>query len=335
MEEQSVQDLTAQIGLLGDPRGLDKLRAVGKDKHSQAQALRAAAEQFENMFMEQWYNAMRQSNESLCPDSPLHSKYSGMFEDMLSQQHVAAGNHKGKLSKSSITYLLASQFSKSLGDAGKELLEELTSGKGSSGVRYVVAVNPKPYMFKGQPGYKQTIEEQQAKEPSVSAVQQIFASLPDPQSMRSFESKEDFVKKMMPYALKAVEGLGFNPLVLVAQAALETGWGQHVPKGNNYYGIKADRRWQGEAESLSSPEFVDGKMVKEVSKFRKYSDVLASMKDYISFIKGNQRYANAVDKSFDPDHYFDEIQKAGYATDPQYAAKLKNISRQIAFMAQN
>ena len=90
-----------------------------------------------------------------------------------------------------------------------------------------------------------------------------------------------------------------------------------------------------ESEALSSPEYENGKFVKEVSKFRKYSDVLASMRDYVNFIRDNQRYARAVDKSFDPDRYFDEIQRAGYATDPQYAAKLKNISRQIAFMAQN
>lgn len=101
---------------------------------------------------------------------------------------------------------------------------------------------------------------------------------------------------MMPYALKAVEGLGFNPLVLVAQAALETGWGQHVSSGNNYYGIKANSSWTGESEKLSSEEFENGKFVSEVSSFRKYSDVLDSMKDYLKFIKENPRYEKAVGK---------------------------------------
>lgn len=101
---------------------------------------------------------------------------------------------------------------------------------------------------------------------------------------------------MMPYALKAVEGLGFNPLVLVAQAALETGWGQHVSSGNNYYGIKANSSWTGESEKLSSEEFENGKFVSEVSSFRKYSDVLDSMKDYLKFIKENPRYEKAVEK---------------------------------------
>lgn len=134
---------------------------------------------------------------------------------------------------------------------------------------------------------------------------------------------------MMPYALKAVEGLGFNPLVLVAQAALETGWGQHVSSGNNYYGIKANSSWTGESEKLSSEEFENGKFVSEVSSFRKYSDVLDSMKDYLKFIKENPRYEKAVGKSYSPDEYFEEIQRAGYATDPNYADKLKKFHAKL------
>lgn len=65
----------------------------------------------------------------------------------------------------------------------------------------------------------------------------------------------------------------------------------------------------------------------------KYSDVLDSMKDYLKFIKENPRYEKAVGKSYSPDEYFEEIQRAGYATDPNYADKLKKISRKIAFMA--
>ena len=74
-------------------------------------------------------------------------------------------------------------------------------------------------------------------------------------------------------------------------------------------------------------------MVSRNSRFRAYPSVLESMQDYVSLITGNERYSAAADKSFDPDRYFEEIQKAGYATDPHYASKLKNIARQIAFMA--
>lgn len=114
---------------------------------------------------------------------------------------------------------------------------------------------------------------------------------------------------------------------------MRLGWGQHVSAGNNYYGIKANSSWTGESEKLASPEFENGKFVSEVSSFRKYSDVLDSMKDYLKFIKENPRYEKAVGKSYSPDEYFEEIQRAGYATDPNYADKLKKISRKIAFMA--
>ncbi|MBO6257881.1 MAG: glucosaminidase domain-containing protein [Succinivibrio sp.] len=318
--------ISPRTGLVGDHRSLDKLRQLGLgDKKQQALALKTAAEQFENLFMEHWYNAMRQTNDTINPDSPLHSKYSSMFEDMLTQQHIAAGNGKGKLNKSSITYMIAKQFANSLGDQGKELLKELEQG-GDSTVPGVIS----SYGAKNITPYKDPrVNAQQA----LSVLRKAYDELPSQESMRSYEGPEDFVKKMMPYAIRAVENAGFNPLVLVAQAALETGWGNHVPSGNNYYGIKTNSSWRGDSEALNSPEFRNGRYVTEVSKFRKYSDVLESMKDYISFIKENQRYAEAVDKSFDTDAYFEEIQRAGYATDPHYAEKLKNISRQIAFMA--
>ena len=230
----------------------------------------------------------------------------------------------GKISKSSITYLIAKQFSKSLGDEGKELLKELTDGS---------SVRPENFSSSyAKRDYSSYLDPSSCEARFVKGLSSIYGDLPK-DSLKSFESQEDFVNKLMPYALKAVEGQGFNPLVLVAQAALETGWGRHVPSGNNFYGIKADASWRGDKQDLSSPEFEQGSFVSRVSSFRSYAGVLDSMKDYIDFIKGNPRYERAVGRSFDTDGYFDEIARAGYATDPAYADKLKNISRKIAFMA--
>lgn len=355
----------ANLGLIADTRGLNKLRELGKgSKQEQAQALYMAAQQFESILMQYWVDGMRSTNEALSPDSPLKSKYSGFFDDMLAQQQVGAmvqGNHSGmpgvngvSINKSSITYLITKQFAGSLGDAGKELLAQLEgksldepssiSGDGAeSGVAtasanaeqgtrfFELRANDPRVPVLQRPS--QLMAQAKTQNASVSGLAQLYSSLPDAQSMRSFSSPEDFVEKMMPYAVKAVEGMGMNPLVLVAQAALETGWGKHVPSGNNYYGIKAGRSWQGKVQHLDSPEFENGVMVTRNSTFRAYSSVLESMKDYVSFIQGNERYSKAADKSFDPDAYFDEIQKAGYATDPHYASKLKDIVRKIAFMA--
>lgn len=320
-------DSTLEMGLVGDHRNLNKLKELGRgDKKQQALALKAAAEQFQSILNQFWVDEMRKSNETINPDSPLHSKYSGFFEDMLSQQNVATMTSKGGMNKNSITYLLTKQFAKSLGDEGKEVMKELDKMTIGSGSSYVKGSNIS-HRISNYSGAKVDAAS------SIRRLSKLYEGLPDPSTMKNFESHEQFVEKMMPYALKAVEGAGFNPLVLVAQAALETGWGQHVSSGNNYYGIKASKDWTGQSEKLTSPEFENGKFVNEQSSFRKYSDVLESMQDYIKFIKENPRYQNAVDKSYSPDEYFEEIQRSGYATDPEYADKLKKISRKIAFMA--
>ena len=367
-----MQKAQASLGLIADTRGLDKLRQMGHGSNKEkAQALYMAAQQFEALLMQYWVDGMRSANETLNPDSPLHSKYSGFFDDMLAQQQVGSmvqGNGTGgaSINKNSITYLITKQFASSLGDEGKALLAELEgrpvqperepSADGMMPLHQEqgflpLARDPRGFMAlegeapAGFMRYSQADQQRAIARPStmyakakhngasVGALSDLYSALPDVREMRSFKSPEDFVQKMMPYARKAVEGIGMNPLVLVAQAALETGWGQHVPEGNNYYGIKAGSSWQGPTQDLDSPEFEHGAMVTRNSRFRAYPSVLESMQDYVALITGNERYAKAATKSFDPDTYFDEIQKAGYATDPHYAAKLKNITRQIAFMA--
>lgn len=354
LSSPSIQKAQADLGLLADTRGLDKLRAMGNGTNKEkAQALYMAAQQFESLLMQYWVDGMRATNDELNPDSPLKSKYSGFFDDMLSQQQVGAmvngnGVGTGSINKSSISYLITKQFAKTLGDEGKALIAELegrpydptgasrdvSSLKNESSKFYELSKNDNIVaVLQRQRPSKLYNDATKKGDATISNLNELYASLPDATEMRNFSSPEDFVEKMMPYAVKAVEGIAMNPLVLVAQAALETGWGKHVPSGNNYYGIKAGKSWNGMTQDLDSPEFENGAMVTRNSRFRAYPSVLESMKDYVSLITGNERYSKAANKSFDPDSYFDEIQKAGYATDPQYSAKLKNITRQIAFMA--
>lgn len=352
----SLDKAQADLGLLSDTRGLNKLRQLGAgDEKEQAQALFVAAQQFESLLMQYWVDGMRDSNEAINPDSPLHSRYSGFFDDMLAEQRVGAmvqggSSHGGLINKNSITYMITKQFAGSLGDAGKRLMAHLDgrdpdaavessaagatlNGVGGADAASFYALDPNDRLPDGFKPLDLYVASKHKGGATVSHLKDLYASLPDPSSMRDFSSPEDFVSKMMPYAVKATEGKSMNPLVLVAQAALETGWGKHVPAGNNYYGIKAGASWSGPVQDLDSPEFENGRMVSRNSRFRAYPSVLESMQDYVALITGNERYAAAADKSFDPDRYFDEIQRAGYATDPNYASKLKNIARQVAFMA--
>lgn len=146
-----------------------------------------------------------------------------------------------------------------------------------------------------------------------------------------FSSREDFVNTLMPYAEQAAEELELAPQVLIAQAALETGWGQHMqrlPNGNssyNLFNIKSGSSWDGPELNVRALEYKNGVAEKANSSFRVYGSLQESFDDYVQFIKSNPRYQDALSVTNDPEAYTYELQKAGYATDPDYAEKINNI----------
>ncbi|MGI1677416.1 MAG: flagellar assembly peptidoglycan hydrolase FlgJ [Cellvibrionaceae bacterium] len=145
-----------------------------------------------------------------------------------------------------------------------------------------------------------------------------------------FKTPETFVESIYPFAKKASEKLGIDPKVLVAQAALETGWGKHVisnrqgESSNNLFNIKADHRWDGDRVSVSTVEYRDGIAKKESANFRHYNSLVDSFNDYVSFIETQPRYQQALQTST-PKDYVQSLQESGYATDPNYAKKIMNI----------
>jgi peptidoglycan hydrolase FlgJ len=147
----------------------------------------------------------------------------------------------------------------------------------------------------------------------------------------NFETPEDFIKEMRPYAEAAADKLGIPANVLLAQSALETGWGNKVIQHNNgqsshnLFGIKADERWNGQKVNVSSLEYRDGIAKQEFSNFRVYDSYQQSFEDYVDFIKSNDRYRNALQSNNDGKAYVKALQDAGYATDPQYASKVISI----------
>ena len=150
-----------------------------------------------------------------------------------------------------------------------------------------------------------------------------------------FESHEHFVEILMPHAEQAAEELGVSPNVLIAQAALETGWGNQVqtlPGGRssfNLFNIKADQRWQGDRLHVNTLEFHDGIARKEQAAFRVYNSYAESFRDYVEFIKSSPRYEPALRTAENPESYIRGIHEAGYATDPRYSDKVMSImSRQ-------
>jgi flagellar protein FlgJ len=144
----------------------------------------------------------------------------------------------------------------------------------------------------------------------------------------AFEDAKTFIEQLYPAAQQAAEELGIDPKALLAQAAIETGWGQHMihntsgQNSHNLFGIKADRRWQGDRALVDTIEFEQGVAATKKAPFRMYDSFADSMQDYVGFIQQNPRYEDAVKQTQSPEHYFSELQKAGYATDPNYANKV-------------
>ncbi len=141
-----------------------------------------------------------------------------------------------------------------------------------------------------------------------------------------------FVRAIQPHAEAAAAELGVPARVLIAQAALETGWGKHAMRGadgqsaHNLFGIKADRRWQGESVNHATSEYEDGTMQRTRADFRAYDSVAESFADYTRFLKSNPRYADALRHNGDARHFVQGLQQAGYATDPGYADKIMKIA---------
>lgn len=148
---------------------------------------------------------------------------------------------------------------------------------------------------------------------------------------RKFAGPEDFIERLRPHAEAAAQRLGLPAEALLAQAALETGWGRasmetrNGQASHNLFGIKADRRWSGDRATVQTLEYQEGIAVKTRADFRAYGSYAESFNDYVRFVSDNPRYRDAIDAAHDPQAYFHALQKAGYATDPAYADKVLSI----------
>lgn len=151
----------------------------------------------------------------------------------------------------------------------------------------------------------------------------------------AFQSAEEFIATMLPMAEQAAQKIGVDARYLVAQAALETGWGKSIIRqqdgssSHNLFGIKSHGTWQGESARVLTTEYKGGEAVKEAASFRAYDSYQQSFNDYVSFLQGNGRYQDALAATDNPERFVRELQEAGYATDPQYARKIAQIARKM------
>lgn len=171
--------------------------------------------------------------------------------------------------------------------------------------------------------------------PATPAYVRSIAQPPLAPAKRAFGNSDEFMATMLPLAKDAAARIGVDPAVLVAQAALETGWGKSIMRqqdgssSHNLFGIKATGSWEGAQARAITSEFRDGKMVKETAAFRSYDSFADSFHDLVSLLQNNNRYKEVVNSADNPEQFVKELQKAGYATDPDYASKISQIAKQM------
>lgn len=286
---------------------LDKLRASKPDDKA---ALTKAAKHFESIFTQMLVTSMRKASEVLESDSVFNSQTSKFYRDMQDKQMVSNIAAQGGLG-------LTDMIVKQLSGSGEDY-------KPASILRPDAGLNGMGRVHSAQQNVQQDDKQERVKTSSAQ-------NKTDNDKGSIFDSPANFVKSLLPAAKKALQGTPIQPLMLVAQAALETGWGQKVIKktdGNssfNLFGIKADSRWQGEKANVQTLEYRDGVAKKENAFFRAYNSLEDSVKDYVDFLSSDSRYSQALQNGKDPAKYFESLQSAGYATDPEYAKKIVKI----------
>ena len=140
-----------------------------------------------------------------------------------------------------------------------------------------------------------------------------------------------FVREHQQAAQAAQDQTGIPAAFMVAQAAHETGWGTHAIRtasganSHNLFGIKAGPGWTGPVAQVATTEYVNGQAHAVTATFRAYDSDAASFKDYAQMMARSPRYAQVATASTTAQGFAQGLQRAGYATDPAYAAKLTQV----------
>lgn len=277
-----------------DMRGLTKIREASLDKGKKQEALHNAAKQLESVFMDMMLKSMRQANEVFSEGNMLDSQESTVFRDMLDKQYSQSLTNSSRFG-------LAEQIARQLDPTFGKLPKE-DAGDNASDKALTIPTRSQ------------------------------FSLLEKP-ACTEFDNSSPtaFVNSIMPYAKKAAAELGIDPRAIVAQAALETGWGKHVMEDKsgkpslNLFGIKAGGAWRGDKATVQTTEYRQNVAVREVADFRSYQSLEHTFNDYVDFLKNNPRYADALRNGSDPADWGVHLQKAGYATDPQYGKKIAKL----------
>ena len=289
-----------------DIQGLASLRSQAR--LAPGAAISEVAGQFESLFVQMMLKSMRDATvDGGLFDSSQLDTYQQMFDQQISLELSQQGGI-------GLAEILVTQLG---GGAQTEpVIDEV------GGVQPLVSLERPPLRVQRDvPGLIPPAAERQSVVRAVSATGQDGLAT----------SPEEFIQAVWDDAVVAAGELGLDPAVLVAQSALETGWGKKVIQAAdgsssfNLFGIKVGNGWRGDSSIVNTMEFRDGLAALEKAAFRVYDSLSTAFKDYVSFLKNNPRYQGALEKVSDSKAFLTELQQAGYATDPKYAEKILGI----------
>lgn len=287
-------------------------------------ALREVAGQFEALFIQSMLKSMREASlgDPLLGDSNSHEMYEGMLDQQLAVE-MASGKGIG------LAEMLVRQLG---GEDGAKVKDgqKLPDQRGFPLERTLpneraypinrASPNGRAYPIDGGPS--------NGREFALERTRRTAAGLSEP----GWNDPQSFARDVWPHAKRVAKKLNVAPVGVLAQVALETGWGRHVmARGDgqlsfNLFGIKAGHSWSGDSVARRTVEFDGGVARSEIAQFRTYDNVAATFDDYAELMAENPRYSNVQGHGSDVNKFASALQSSGYATDPDYASKISRVA---------
>lgn len=293
---QSAQDLRSQFA---------------KNPH---EGLKAAAQQFEQMFLQMVMKSMRDTvPQDGLMDSDQSRFYTALLDQQMAHNLATSGNGVG------FARLIEQQLGRTVA-SGKELAAPGEAANAAGNSLPLTTVDSRHLRHTPIPSSLPTSAAYGARQASSSS----------PSSADVPATARDFANRVWPHAVEASRSTGIPPQFLVAHSALESGWGRseirHADGSPSYnlFGIKAGKGWTGATVEATTTEYVNGQAQQVVERFRAYGSYEESFRDYAALLRDNSRYGSVIG-SQDGTEFARRLQQAGYATDPMYADKLARI----------
>lgn len=278
------------------------------------EGLKAAAQQFETMFLQMVMKSMR---DTVPDDGMLNSEQSKFYTSLLDQQMAQNLSSNGK--GVGFAKLIEQQLGRTMVGNASEA-DAQGAANAAAGDLPLAASDGRHLQYKTVLGNL----------PTSAAYPRAHATAAPAAATEMPANSNEFVNRVWPYAVEASRSTGVPPQFLVAHSALESGWGRSEIRradgspSYNLFGIKAGKNWNGATADTTTTEYVNGQPQQSVERFRAYGSYEEAFRDYANLLRNNARFG-AVIGSQDGTEFAKRLQQAGYATDPMYADKLSRI----------